>query len=894
MRSTSRGSTLLCALLLLVAGATGLAHWGAPQVQLRSDRGRRYPAARHGGNYMHNFYFPPTPSATPWAPSWSPDGKWIAVSMAGSIWRVDPATGIAHELTYHDKYHSSPDWSPDGQWIVYTADDDGDTIQLEILNVESGDSRALTHDDQIYVDPVFSPDGSQLAYVSTQPNGYFNVFIRPIRNGQWAGAPVAVTTDHAFPRSRLYFGEWDMHVTPAWTQDGTALLIVSNRGVPLGSGNIWRVPAIANGMEDSQRVLVEQTLYRARPDVSIDGQRFIYSSTRGAGDQYSNLYVLPVDGGEPYKMTFFEHDAFHPRWSPDGEWIAYISNEGLPHLALLETYGGKQRDVIITDRRWMRPMGVLSVTTIDADTRRAAASRIHLTAADGKFYAPADAFARLGQGGLDHVFHHTGHFRVEVPVGTLTLDAVRGFEYWPVRAEVEIGDGDVTTVSLELERMTDMAAKGWYSGSTHMHMNYGGNLHNTLENQMMMSAAEDQDVVNELVANKDNRVLDYQHFVPDGGAHPISTPDRLVIVGQEYRPPFYGHVFLIGLRDHLISPWATGYEGTGIESLYPSNTDILRKAKRQEAATGYVHSFFGDRDPLELDLGQGKGFMVDAALGTTDGIEWSFSWHAPFYPWYAVLNNGLRVTATGGEDSMSDLHISKLVGSARTYVHTGTRGLDAGAWKDGLKEGRTFVSTGPLVELTVDGMVPGEEVQVPAAGGGVDVTAWVRSITPLDAVTLIFNGEVVEEIPLTDDRRRADFRKHLEVTRSGWFHLRAEGLPAESHPLDTGFAQAFTSPVWVTVGSQPVRDLASAQYSIRWVDTIRQLAEAHPGWRSQWERDHVFAQFEEAKAIYERFAREARAIGAMHAGVTPDDMPRRITVNPADGRPRPVRVPTGQ
>ena len=60
---------------------------------------RAYPTARSGGNYMHNYYFPPAPSSTPWAPAWSPDGKWIAVAMGGSIWKVDPATGVAHELT---------------------------------------------------------------------------------------------------------------------------------------------------------------------------------------------------------------------------------------------------------------------------------------------------------------------------------------------------------------------------------------------------------------------------------------------------------------------------------------------------------------------------------------------------------------------------------------------------------------------------------------------------------------------------------------------------------------------------------------------------------------------------------------------------------------------------
>ena len=119
--------------------------------------------------------------------AWSPDGKWIAVAMSGSIWKVDPASGVAHEITYDGKYHSMPDWSPDGNWIVYTADDGGSTIQLAIVNVATGETRALTNDKFIYTDPVFSPDGTRVAYVSTKPNGFFNVYIRPIKNGQWAG-----------------------------------------------------------------------------------------------------------------------------------------------------------------------------------------------------------------------------------------------------------------------------------------------------------------------------------------------------------------------------------------------------------------------------------------------------------------------------------------------------------------------------------------------------------------------------------------------------------------------------------------------------------------------------------------------------------------------------------
>jgi hypothetical protein len=43
-------------------------------------------------------------------------------------------------------------------------------------------------------------------------------------------------------------------------------LIVSNRNVALGSGNVLRLPATADGIEQAQTVLAEQTLYRTRPD----------------------------------------------------------------------------------------------------------------------------------------------------------------------------------------------------------------------------------------------------------------------------------------------------------------------------------------------------------------------------------------------------------------------------------------------------------------------------------------------------------------------------------------------------------------------------------------------------------------------------------------------------
>jgi len=799
---------------------------------------------------MFNYYLAPAPSATPWAPAWSPDGKSLAVGMLGSIWRVDPATGAASELTYSKKYHSAPAWSPDGKWIVYTADDDARSIQLEILNVATGQTHALTTDGQIYTDPVFSPDGSRLAYVSTKPNGYFNTYVRGIRDGQWSGEEIALTRDNRYERDRLYFGAWDMHTQPAWSRDGKEMLLVSNRGVPLGSGHLWRIPVEPNAMEKARPILQEQSLYRTRPDVSIDGRRIVYSSTAGAADQYSQLYVMPIQGGAPYKLTFDSHDHFHPRWSPDGEWIAYISNEGgLPQLWLLETYGGGRKKIAITARQWKRPMGKLQVRVVD-EKGGATPARIQYLAADGKFYPPADAYARIGHSGR-HSFHTPGEFTLEVPPGKTRIEAVKGLEFSPAAGEAEVQAGKTAQMTVALRRLADFSAKQWHSGSTHVHMNYGGNLHNTLENLQMVSRAEDQDVLNALVANKDNRILDWQHFVPGGGEHPISKndPELKVIVGEEYRPPFYGHTFFIGLRDHLISPFVTGYEGTGIESLYPSNTDMFRKARAQGAIVGYVHAFSGEADPLAGTLGVAKGFPVDLALGVLDGLEWSHANRAELRVWHHGLNNDFPIAPTGGEDSITNLHRGKLLGSTRTYVYTGPK-FTAETWMEGVRKGHTFFSSGPLLEFRLNDLLPGSTLRL-TKPGAVTVHGNVTSLAPLTKVQLYCNGKVLKEFPTS-----GKFEAQIPVEESGWYSLYAEG-PRHPH-IDADFPQAATNAIRVYVGDGKIRNRESAEYFVRWIGKLKNMAEEWPWWRSEAEKKHVFVQFDEARSIYEQRAREAK------------------------------------
>lgn len=172
-----------------------------------------YPAAKTGGNYMHSYYIPPTGNGSPWWPAWSPDGQWIAFSMHGSIWRMRPSDTTAEEFVSAPEYLSSPEWSPDGLWLVYTADNGGQSINLMLKNLRTGEVTALTSGNHVILDPAWSPDGKRLAYVSTAPNGYFNVYVMELGAERRV---TAVTTDHRYGRDRLYFGDYDVHLSPTW------------------------------------------------------------------------------------------------------------------------------------------------------------------------------------------------------------------------------------------------------------------------------------------------------------------------------------------------------------------------------------------------------------------------------------------------------------------------------------------------------------------------------------------------------------------------------------------------------------------------------------------------------------------------------------------------------
>ena len=175
---------------------------------------------------------------------------------------------------------------------------------------------------------------------------------------------------------------------------------------------------------------------------------------------------------------------------------------------------------------------------------------------------------------------------------------------------------------------------------------------------------------------------------------------------------------------------------------------------------------------------------------------------------------------------------------------------------EAIREGRTFVTNGPLIQLEVNGEMPGSTIGLPREGGTVQVAGSLESAFAVDALELLFNGNVVATIPIQNGGQNAQINKRIEVRESGWFTLRATSEQPVL-PIDDAHLYAETSAVYVHCGDRPIRSKPDAEYFIRWIDNITRQAENHPGWRSEAERKHVLAQFAEAREVFEQRAREA-------------------------------------
>jgi hypothetical protein len=409
-------------------------------------------------------------------------------------------------------------------------------------------------------------------------------------------------------------------------------------------------------------------------------------------------------------------------------------------------------------------------------------------------------------------------------------------------------------VRVVLHRLADLSARGWYSGDLHVHMNYGGVYRSDPARLAFQARAEDLHVVENLIVNKEGRVPDVAWFRPD--PDPVSDRETLVLHGQEYHTSFWGHVGLLGLRDHLLLPGYTAYAGTPVASLQPTNARVLEMARAQGALAGYVHPYDAYPDPADTTRSLTHALPADAALGRVDYYEALGFVDDPMATarvWYQLLNCGFRLPAGAGTDAMTNFaSLRGPVGMNRVFVRSGGP-LEHRRWLAALRAGRSFATNGPLLELQVNGRGLGDDVALPAGGGEVTVELRLRSIVPVDRLELVRNGVVVREIALEGDRTSAAVTLRLPVDRSGWILLRARGERAIEPVLDL-FPYATTSPVYLTVGGAPARSSEDAGYFIAWIDRLRTAIMRHREWNGEGERRDALEMLARARAEFERRA----------------------------------------
>ena len=784
-------------------------------------------------------------------PAWSPDGKTLAFSLFGSIWTAGADGGEARQLTRSEGYHAHPAWSPRGDRIVFLKGANprgrlpnvGGT--LAVVDAATGAESVIPAPHPVAGTLAWSPDGSRIVCaLRSQPVA----LLYEIRLDGSAATPL-----QAMPQGFRAMSAW---IDAAWNPKHDEVFFTAQRG---GVPQVWRV------RPGGPPIAVQMPLTRYRPEdiadlqgiaALPDGSGVILAADLTNRSGNYELYRVPRTGGTPEPITKTERDEFSPAVSPDGRRIAFVSNElGNMDLFTMDPGGSGRRHVQLTSLRFARPAGRLRVRVAD-ELGQPTQVRLYVRASDGKAYCPAGSpifFYPLGPGpDAGGFFLSSGDDTFPVPAGPVQLEAVKGVEYEIESRTVDVAADGTAEISLAMRRWTNWTQRGWQTGENHFHANYNGGYYQRPPQSLQWLQAEDLNSANMIVANSEGGFVHDKEFFT-GGVSPLSTGRYILYWGQEYRNSFpLGHMAFLNIKKQ-VPPSYTSVIGSDSPYDFPLNTMAALEARKQGGLVSYVHPMMNQsRDVFDTNLGA-KEMPVGAALGAVDAIDILPFGEGAYEIWYRFLNCGFHITPGAGTDVFTNWRgINNIPGGARQYVEVGPS-MAWSRWIERLREGRDFVTNGPLVTFSVNGKPMGSAIDVPAGQPfKARLEAEIVSRVPFDKVELIQNGRVIARRDTTPEKGPFQVREEVEVSQSAWFAVRVSGPPARGIVGGGGIPRAHSGVVYVNVGGRPTIVKDDVELMLAWIDRLWLLLEERNNFGPGTNRQRARQMIEQARRVYEQ------------------------------------------
>ncbi len=456
--------------------------------------------------------------------------------------------------------------------------------------------------------------------------------------------------------------------------------------------------------------------------------------------------------------------------------------------------------------------------------------KLHVHGQAGEYLAPVDRH-RMPNGAwfedysvdFTHAWRHhctyiTGEATIDLPLGTVYLEISKGFEIKPLRLAYEVTP-ETSEILVVLDKVLPWRQQGWVTADTHVHFL-------SPMSALLEGSAEGVNVVN-LLASQWGELMtnvgDFDGRSTWGSREMGGDGEHLVRVGTENRQHVMGHISLLGYEGGIIAPMTSGGPdesalGDPVGALL---TEWARQCREQGGLVVLPH-FPHPRMENAATIVEG---LVDGVEMTSWGDLYSGINPYSLSDWYRYLNNGYLVAAVGGTDKMS---ATTAVGTVRTYaLLRAGEPLTYAAWMDAVRRAETFVTYGPLLDMSVDGQPMGGRIALGAGGGTVDVSWQVASVTvPMSRVELVVNGEIRESVAV--DAWRGAGSWSLKVDRSSWAALLVRGHYADQPEI----VAAHSSPVMLEVegsafyaAADAVTILEQIEGALAYLDTVGTRAE---------------------------------------------------------------------